>query len=469
MKRSRLLGSLAVVALAVALAGGVPASAAPPRDQGAPAMGADLRLLQVRDSLLARHLTYEQVYSGVPVLGGYYVLHVRHDGSTSVADGRIPVSAPVSVVAGVDQSDANRTAIARVGGVLTTSLLAVLPGSPPRLVWAVQNADSQRVLVDAVSGAVIRVDSQIRQATGRGLVFDPNPVVALQDETLTDDRDANSAVPASAYRRVPLRHLDGSGYLRGSYAEVVLPVEKLAFSATNSFNYGRANDYFEQVESYYAVDSAQTYFQSLGFIDVNNEPQGLKPNGTTADNSFYSPNSDLITLGSGGVDDGEDPEVIWHELGHAVQDDQVPGFGSSTQAGAIGEGFGDYLALTMSQATSEDTEVTPWACIMDWDATSYTTGEPHCLRRADTDKHYPEDLVGEVHDDGEIWSAALYDINRVIGRERADTAILEGQFSFAPGTSMPAAAGHVVAATRALYGPTAAGAVQRVFEQRGIL
>ena len=37
--------------------------------------------------------------------------------------------------------------------------------------------------------------------------------------------------------------------------------------------------------------------------------------------------------------------MIVHEYGHSVQDDQVPGFGTSLEAGAIGEAFSDYLAV----------------------------------------------------------------------------------------------------------------------------
>ena len=42
------------------------------------------------------------------------------------------------------------------------------------------------------------------------------------------------------------------------------------------------------------------------------------------DNSFYSPATRKIKYGSGGVDDAEDADVILHEYGHAIQDDQVP-------------------------------------------------------------------------------------------------------------------------------------------------
>src|SRR5262249_19728848 len=47
-------------------------------------------------------------------------------------------------------------------------------------------------------------------ATGRGQVFNPNPVVVLQDPTLRDQDGAASAVPAAAYSMVNLEHLDAA-------------------------------------------------------------------------------------------------------------------------------------------------------------------------------------------------------------------------------------------------------------------
>src|ERR1035437_9079924 len=115
-------------------------------------------------------------------------------------------------------------------------------------------------------------------------------------------------------------------------------------------------------------------------------------------------------VAQGGVDDAEDAEAIVHEYGHAVQDAQVPGFGSSLEAGSIGEAFGDYLAVTVGL---HEAKVNGWpvrtdpACVADWDSVSYTLA-PHCLRTLSENKHYPEDLQGEVHADGEIWSQALW-------------------------------------------------------------
>ena len=158
-------------------------------------------------------------------------------------------------------------------------------------------------------------------------------------------------------------------------------------------------------------------------------------------------------------------EVVWHEYGHAIQDAQVPGYGSSEEAGATGEGFGDYWAVTMSEATSRGFDL---PCVADWDSTSYTPGPVHCLRRTDTGKTVA-DIDGEVHDDGEIWSNALWDINLALGQRKANTVILEAQFAFTPDNSFAQAADQTVAAAQGLYGAAAAAKVRQAFVARGIL
>jgi hypothetical protein len=260
--------------------------------------------------------------------------------------------------------------------------------------------------------------AQAFTGTAQGRVFDPNPVVTLQDETLTDQKDADYEALQDAYELVELTNLDGSGFLRGDYA-VVCGTKSCAFSA----------DQFG------------------------------------GDNSFYDSKKDSITVGKGGVDDGEDAEVIWHELGHAIQDDQVPGFGVTHDSNSIGEGFGDYWAFTMSVPVSGGFDE---ACIADWDSVSYTSDVPHCLRRVDLDLTV-DDQTGRIHHDGQIWSRALYDIHNALGRETADTIILEAQFDFGVDPTFAEAAQATVDAAEAIAGKGAALKVQKAFEDRGIL
>jgi zinc metalloprotease ZmpB len=312
-------------------------------------------------------------------------------------------------------------------------------------------------------------------STGTGSVFVPNPVQSLGDESLTDQKDADAAVPAPAYHDVALTNLDGSGFLRGDYATVVSETGNPAFSPTNTFRYTRHQDEFEQVMAYYWVTEAQRYIHSLGFGEsrrpIDNRPQAVRINQLGQDNSFATDHpKDELRFGKGGVDDAEDAEVVLHEYGHAIHFAQDFVFGSE-QAGAISEGFGDYWAVTVADVVSKSLGVPerePLPCVADWDSTSYTSTVPHCLRRVDTNLHFPADLNGEVHHDGQIWSRALWDIRQALGNVKADTIILQGSFDF-PGTTMPDLATRTVRAAQQLYGNAAAKAVTKAFTGRGIL
>jgi hypothetical protein len=308
-------------------------------------------------------------------------------------------------------------------------------------------------------------------STGTGRVFLPNPVADLQDQSLTDQNDADYPALQPAYHIVTLTNLDGSGYLRGDYADVISETGNPAYSPTNTFSYNRHDDEFEQVMGYYWVTAAQKYIQSLGFgvwrRPINNEPQDIRINTWGQDNSYSWDKHDVLRFGKGGVDDAEDAEVILHEYGHAMMDSQQTpfGYGFSIEAGSIGEGFADYFAVTASNVIAP-TPDTP--CVADWDSVSYTSTVPHCLRRVDTNLHYPEDLNGRVHHDGMIWSRALWDIRNALGNVTADTIILEAQFDV-PNPTMPQLAQVTVSTAQALYGAGAAGKVRKAFQNRGIL
>lgn len=310
-------------------------------------------------------------------------------------------------------------------------------------------------------------------STGTGLVFKVNPVQSSGDQSLTDQKDAASAVPSSEYARVEIRNLDGSGYLSGKWANVRSETGNPAYSQTNTYLYDRRQDEFEQTMAYFWINQAQEYLQSLGFGSdlppILMRPFDVRINQYGADNSYFWSKHQYVRLGKGGVDDAEDAEVIWHEYGHAIQDAQVPGYGSGNEAGAIGEGFGDWWAMIMSAPNNPDTATTPLACIADWDAVSYDSTKPYCLRRVDGTKIYPRDMQNEVHRDGEIWSRALWDIYQGLGRDRSATIVLEAQFSYAPNTSFRAAAQTTVDTARRLYGDAAATTCSNAFQARGIL
>jgi zinc metalloprotease ZmpB len=322
--------------------------------------------------------------------------------------------------------------------------------------------------------AALAVSPPAIAATAPAQVFAPNPVADLGIESLTDQKDADyfSADPLlrRAYHHVTLTDLTTPSALSGAYVAVKSETGPAAANTGAGFIFTRDQDQFEQVMAYYWITRAQRYIQSLGFGStlpaVNRRQVAVRINQFGGDNSFFRDTKTDITLGKGGVDDAEDAEVIVHEYGHSVQDAQVPGFGTTADSGAIGEGFGDYLAVTVSTAVAPTPDP---ACVADWDSTSYTSTVPHCLRRVDGTKHYPEDLSSprEVHADGEIWSRALWDIRQALGASLADTIIIRAQFGFAPDISMPAAAARTIG-TAGLYGRAAQKAVTAAFAARGL-
>jgi hypothetical protein len=315
---------------------------------------------------------------------------------------------------------------------------------------------------------------------GTGMVFMPNPVVTNGGsyDGLTDQKDADYDLINDQRVEVELTGLDGSGYLRGTYAIVVGETGDSAYSADCSFEYTRHDDRFEQVMAYYWVTKSQEYLRSLGFTaasgpwrEINADQQRVRINQWGVDNSFATTHpKDEMRFGKGGVDDAEDGEVILHELGHQIHFSQSEDFFATVEAGGISEGFGDYWAATVSEwATGGEPDP---ECIAEWDAISYTAGPVHCLRRLDRDLMYPTDITGAVHRDGQIWSHALWNLRGAVGATCADTAILRAQFDWV-GSTMPDLAELIVDAVDDLAGGACAAGdevdAEAAFAERGIL
>ncbi len=441
----------------------------------------ELRLLGEKQSLTATHVRYAQVLAGLPVVGGNLSVHVDRGMAVLTANiDVVSVKGAVSTIGMRSERDAITAATGAVKAharptVAPTAEPAVLPiGGRPVVVWRVlidttDPPGTWEALLEARTLRALLVRNLAKFVDGAGMVFDPNPIATSGDPTLQDNGNVDSATLTAQRVSVTLRGLDGTGYLQGDYCTTAPTAgQPRAHDSLNTFNFTRSDPRFDEVMSYHHIDSCQRYIQSLGFLTVNNRQVGVNVNGSPDDNSWYSPSSKELTFGSGGVNDSQDADIIWHELGHAIQDDQVPGFGTSAESGAIGEGFGDYWAASRSAGIGPKSP--EWDPVIgEWDASAYNPGNPPYLRRVDGTKHYPEEMVGEVHDDGEIWSACLWQIRTLVGRTRADTLVLESQFTLAPNATFQDAALAIVGANTSLYADADRAAILDIFYQRGIL
>jgi hypothetical protein len=468
------------VGLLMALAAPGSASAAPPRAaaklKAASAPASQLK--QVAAIPLPGGATayrFQQRVSGVKVLDGQAVVSdPRGAPPDLVADSSKPsIEGPPSPRVGkapAIEVASRSVGVRRLRGHRSASL-AIEPGAGGTLVWRVVIPSARplgdfEVLVDAVSGRVVRTRNLLQHARrGYAQLYNPNPVV--QNNGFSglhrDKRDRNTRLLTSLRRPVTLRDIRrGQRCLRGKWVHAKLGrrEREVCKRGLNWRGVKRSKNSFEALMTYFHIDRAQRYIQRLGFgmgtaKGIRKRTQLAVANAFRDDNSTYSPATRRIEYGSGSVDDAEDADVILHEYGHSIQDDQVRGFPSGSQARAIGEGFGDYWAAVMS-SRSPGTRNRDDVCIFDWDGTNWGRFVPayhrKCGRRADSDDTLSEAQAScqlEIHCVGEVWSSALWDLRNEIGGATFDRILLSSQFLYTTNEHFGPAVEALIAADQA--------------------
>jgi hypothetical protein len=392
---------------------------------------------------------YTQEVDGIPVVGAGAVVVDPSDAPAELLFDKTDASVAAPGDPSISSSAAEAAAADAIGlkrawGDPSTRLVIF----DDTLAWEISQTAREPlgdfvVTVDAATADVLDKFNMIREATGSAQLFVPNPVVAQDGYAgLKDRKDRDSALLTSLRTPVSLENIqDGQSCLKGDWVNVKVGKKKKQVCKDSlSWNsVTRSDNRFEALMAYYHVDQAQEYIQTFGLLPINAESQNVVVDAFPDDNSFYLPHKDRIEMGTGGVDDGEDAEVFVHEYGHAVQDAQNPdAFRSdSKQAGAQGEGFGDYFAEAYAtEKTGFDSE---WShCVMEWDATSYDDDlEPGiCLRRTDVDntRSQQQDFCGdafghrfrnEIHCIGEVWSSALFDLRTALGDDGGGDSIMD--------------------------------------------
>ena len=122
--------------------------------------------------------------SAAKVGTAYFDVHPS-GGENTIADGRKAVTGLAASIAGVPAAKARSTVAGRLGRQPRSAELVIVPGATAKLVWMTMTPTGRgtyRSLVDAGSGAVLKEENTVRRADGVGQVFDPNPVVRLQNE-----------------------------------------------------------------------------------------------------------------------------------------------------------------------------------------------------------------------------------------------------------------------------------------------
>ena len=438
----------------------------------------ELRLTNIQSSLTGRHVRFHQYYNGIEVYSAAISVHTNRSGQIRVIHSNYFPRINISTAASLSPEGAISIAIAEAGAFdlhkPPHANLVIFPSRDAGQIGDYANAyrlayrtivhsrqplASWEYIIDANTGEPLHRRNLLRFADGRGRVFNPNPVVALKDFTLMDQGDSAGAIPEEAYTDVILPELDGNGFLDGPYVSTRL-TENRANEPTLAFNYLRDDPRFEEVMVYYHVDTVGRYLKGLGFdfVDDWQIPANVHFGMTRA--GFYNDSDGSINFGDAGVDVAEDAEVIIHEYGHAILDRQVPNINRS-KGGAIHEGFSDFLAASFLSAVSDgfsDSIVFEWA----------GSDDPEIYTRpVNGNKRYPKDIVGEPHADGEIWSAALWEIFEAIGRDASIRLIVESHFFLSPDVELVDGASAIFIADQELNGGVNFDFILGIMENRG--
>ncbi len=184
---------------------------------------------------------------------------------------------------------------------------------------------------------------------------------------------------------------------------------------------------------------------------------------TPADGSSGRMQQYIFTAPTPDRDSDLDGDVVMHEYGHGVSN-RLIGNGSGlggTQSGAMGEGWSDY-----------------WACsnyndgVMGEYVVQSSAGirrAPYSVPSATVHDSYAD--VGnsgfEVHDDGEVWAAALFDLLQTIGKTKSDKIVLDGMKNTVTSPSMVAARTGIITACNADF-PADVCTVWTVFARHGL-
>lgn len=403
-----------------------------------------LEVVDVVDTPTVASTRLRQVHDGVPVYGSEVLVITSRDERVNQVNLNQVVGLTVATPEERDRALSTRRAT-----TAAKNAIGVTPATDPtvaekvyfpvgdelrlafRVVIETIEPDHEwEVLVDAYSGEELQRRDLLMHVDGEGLVFDPNPVVTANDNTLRDPNAAGACgfagsplatIEAERVTRT-LRDLSASGGVHHLDGPFVRIADFMAGSATppieanaDDFNYSSNTADFDAVNVYYHVDTVQRYLQSLGITTAH-------PNVIEADvrvnqtGASYSPTNDHMRFGDSGQcrpERASDGDVALHEYGHAIQHSQVPTWGGVSpvtgrnETRAMGEGFGDILACVFfaEHGGGFQREV-----FEDW-----IFGDVGGLRRVDGTKVYPTDWANQVHQDGEIWSAALWNIYRAIG------------------------------------------------------
>ncbi len=264
-----------------------------------------------------------------------------------------------------------------------------------------------------------------KDTTIYALVFNPDPLTSAQvpyGDGYSDFNDADTSTLNNERISKPIRidFVNDSFILQDSifhFEELEKPYTDEPKGLTPNFNFTRANDDFEYVNVYYHLQTWARRVHDLGYNLPNTSIQVDPHASNGADVSGFTPAYGELALvfGDGGIDDGEDADVIVHEFGHVLSYTASPATTNGLERTSMEEGTCDYFAMSYSRQISSY----GWEKTFNWDGNVTWKGRP-----ANTDKAFPGDFSNNKYNNAEVWVAGLVEVYDSLGPDITDRIVL---------------------------------------------
>lgn len=434
---------------------------------------ADMKILSADTTPERDHISFQQMYDGVPVSGAALLVHATKEGQVTMAQNNYikelkPVnSRQISEAEAVSKVMEDLKAAATAETVFSQARaeeLIVPVGDKYYFAWKVTVSSK-----NPFAFWVYHVDAE-----NSSFLYKENEIVSMRNGVGRVYKNNNDWMQ-NKFSKVVLKQLftesDGymSGGLWGKHADVYddesdsygddpyAPNLKFLY-----YPYGREKPWFDAVTTYYMVNTVWTWWNSnvvkkygpknITYFHTLSIPVGI---GVDMCNAYYTPellpdyppgfvfgNEDACVEGS--EDFALDEDVVMHEFTHAMMEwshfDRQFGGVVNGYGRAMGEGNADWFAYLRTK----DSVIAEVA--LAWSSEGY-------LRNIDNTRMYPADAedpsygpeyknekgetvivhhLPEEHYTGEIWGGYLYDLSQVLGLTKALQYVYRGNYYFSP-------------------------------------
>jgi hypothetical protein len=409
-----------------------------------------------------RHVLLRQVIDGHPVFDSAIAIHIAANGRVLRVTSNAAPSEGRNSTALIESAMAAIVAAQHAAGTPAQPTLVWLPvAGTLRLAWHIvvgNEDDVADVVIDAQSSELLIRRSRARDASAAGRIFQSDARAAAtpsQPDPMPLGAGGQPACPPpvnyqlrafDAPFRDPATVVADTGFLAGNNAEVFRGAGGASATGTRTsegwlFDFPLHSAASAETELFFAANFVHDFFYDLGFDEaagnfqadnfgrggLGDDPVHVNARAPGRNNANYvhapdgsSPTinmflwdgsgcwgSDVDGDGSADLDGDYDLDILVHEFHHGVSLRLNTAF-TGSEAGAIGEGGGDFFAYSVNNDPTLAEYVRPgglrtvngkgyadWSCLLG--------------------------LFCEVHDNGEIWANVLWDT-----RERLRTDNVRG-------------------------------------------